>query len=320
MTMPLPDAGWVWTGAVSAVGPAQASEFVVSVNGVVWGTFQGTQQLTGVQAHPPDKVMVLASNLAPGAIYSIQWIGIAQTDDDPSSTFTQPQASGTATATRPAQFLDKVTVPSAGNVTKTYPLDPSARALTFLGERTSGAGLLTITVTGGTSGFQYANFIPALSGQRPALNHVEANAAIDSTLVVNFTTPGGTTFTVFVAEDYDPMVIGVESLPDTFNVIVEIVQKTPTESRVACGAGAATNLAVAGQAGYTRGFEVNVPYGSTVDANGVSLLVALGQAASATLGKGLVPGGYYARPDFNGQVSAWNPSGSTVNADVTLWF
>lgn len=316
-----PPGGYAWTGTLVVPNSTPNAKWTPLVDGIAQASWYGASQGGPYQVFQTQQLAISGTGLTPNVQYTAIFDAQQDLIKDAPSVSAAAMATTVAT-TRPALGLDVVQLASGQTVTKTYTLDINARALTLLAFRNSGpaTSLVQLVLTGGTTGYVYASFFPGLNNTRPALNHVEINAAIDPTMQIQYIGVVGATFTVYLAEDFDPMVVGVESLPDTFNVIVELVQKSPTEQRVACGAGAATDLLVAGAAGYTRGFEVMVPYGSAVDANGVALKVALGTPASNTLGKELVPGGYYARSDFNGRVSGWNPSSSSNSIQVTSWF
>lgn len=220
-----PDPGSVNTGSISIIGPKQVATFGVFINGVQVTQFAGQQQAEGVQQFPGDDLSVTATGLPPLTQYTAIYQGIIQDTNDPAVTFVAPSAGGSVSGVRPDYLLDSYTIVGGGGghtTTKTYTLDAQARAVSFLIVPVSGppVPVTSVLITGALSGYQYLfQTNPSQSPSRPALNPIQISPAIDPQVTIAVTCIAGGTAKVFIAEHFDPMVIGVETVFDAADVV-----------------------------------------------------------------------------------------------------
>ena len=262
-------------------------------------------------------LVLVGAGVTPNTTAIAVWNIVQHTDEEAPNVPPAATAISVST-TRPTTLLDIVAVPSGAPTVKTYTLDPNCRALSLLFRNTGLTGNSEqYTVTGGTTGYIYINNqTPSVDSQRPALNLVQINGAIEKTVIISLTGgPAGHSALVYIAEEFDPLLIAVESIADAANVIVTPPNRIPTELAFTCAHGANSTNPTGGQ-----GFELFVPIGANVDAAGRAAVVCLGIAATNTFGKELFPGGYYARSDFqSGNINVWNPAAADNTLQVTQW-
>lgn len=87
---PVPNVGMTWTGTITIPGAPVTSQASASINMTPWGTWQGPNAYGPVQCIGQQKLIVSATHLIPGNLYTCVWQGVSE--DSATAQFVAPSA------------------------------------------------------------------------------------------------------------------------------------------------------------------------------------------------------------------------------------
>ena len=155
-TFPNTPQGYTWTGTLSCASANTGTVFYATVGGTPWGEWGGNSVFGPVQAQSMQQLVVTATGLTQGSVYTLNWVG----SSDPIGTVAAiwPDSNSTALT---AQISG--TVPISGSVTTTGSVTTLPGSITNVGGMDSlfaslGFSSLPYTSAVYTSGSNYAGF------------------------------------------------------------------------------------------------------------------------------------------------------------------